>query len=102
MAENDSLLARMFGDYPLVRILDTLIDHPDHEYTKKELAEINDISYPVIHNAWNKLERFRIVSPTRKVGNSQLFILNQESPVVRCIYKLKQELLKIEEERVTA
>ncbi len=90
--EAESGLVKMFGGSPVVKVVDTLMDHPDYEYTKKELAEVNDISRPTLYKIWGRLEELGIVRKRRKIGNTQLFSLNKESEVVKSFYEMEHRL----------
>lgn len=87
-----STLIELFGDTPFVKVVDTLLDHPTYEYTKKELAEVNDISRSTLYRIWDKLERLELVEPTRKVGSTQLFKLNSKSDVAEQLHNLENNL----------
>ncbi|MDY6788781.1 MAG: hypothetical protein SVV03_02350 [Candidatus Nanohaloarchaea archaeon] len=87
----ESILIGLFGNTSFTKVLDTLMDHPNYDYTKKQLAEVNDLSRPTLYKIWPRLERFKIVQPTRKIGNTQLYKLNTESALVKELYRLEQK-----------
>lgn len=96
-ADFRSGLVNMLGDCPVVKVVDTLMDHPDYEYTKKELAEVNDISRPTLYKIWDRLEELGIVRKRRKIGSTQLFSLNRDSEVVRPLYVLEHRMAQASE-----
>lgn len=85
-------LTDFFGDSSFIKVLDALMDHPNYDYTKKELAEVNDMSRPTLYKVWPKLEEFGIVEPTRKIGNTQLYKLDTESALVEELYRFEKEI----------
>lgn len=93
----ESVLVQVFGDDPFIKILDTMMDRPTHDYNKKELAEVNDISRQTLYNIWEKVEELNLVKETRKIGNTQLYRLNQDSPIVKYIVEFEKSL---QEEKV--
>ena len=97
--EDKSVLVDVFGESPFIKVVDTLMDHPSYEYTKKELAEVNDISRPTLYKIWDRLERLEIVEPARKIGSTQLFMLNHDSDVVRSLYEMEEKLRDTEEKK---
>ncbi|MFQ6073057.1 MAG: hypothetical protein ACE5KT_10215 [Methanosarcinales archaeon] len=44
-----SLFVEFFGDYPLIRVFDFLLENEVFDYTKKEIAKYSGVS-------WNTLE----------------------------------------------
>ena len=42
--EEKSLFVDFFGDYPLIRVLDFLVENEIFDYTKKEICEYADVS----------------------------------------------------------
>jgi Fe2+ or Zn2+ uptake regulation protein len=87
-----STLVGLFGEKPFIKIVDTLLDHPTYEYTKTELAEVNDISRSTLYRVWDKLEELEIVKPTKKVGSTRLYKLNPDSEVAEQLHNLEQNL----------
>lgn len=64
-------------------MLDFLGDHPTSDYPITELAEKSGISRPTIYEELPELEETGLVKQARKVGQSRLFKLNTDHPVVR-------------------
>lgn len=90
--DKDSILIQIFGKTAFIKVLDTLMDHPSYEYTKTELAEVNNISRSTLYRIWDKIEKLEIVEPTKKVGSAQLYKLNTESKLVEKLYKFEQSI----------
>ena len=93
------MLTEIMGDYPQIRVIEILITHPWSEYTKKDLSEASGISRSTLYTLLNKLETYQIIKPTRKIGNTQLYTLNQESNTSRAIMAFGKELSNIEIEK---
>jgi len=64
-------------------------------YTKKDLAEASGISRSTLYNLLDKLETYQIIKPTRKIGSTQLYTLNQESSTTKAIMAFTRELSEI-------
>lgn len=90
------MLTEVMGEYPQVRVIEILITHPWSEYTKKDLAEASGISRSTLYNLLDKLETYHIIKPTRKIGSTQLYTLNQESTTTKAIMTFTRELSEIE------
>lgn len=93
MNENKTPLRRIFGDSSYIKVIDVLIENPKLDYTKKELAEASEISVPTLYKLWDKLKENKIIKKTRKIGNTQLYKLNESSKVVKEIVKLESRIL---------
>lgn len=92
METEKPILIKIFGDSPFIKIVDTLMDHPNLTYTKKELAEVNEISRSTLYRIWPRIKRLNIVERVKKVGNIKLYKLNFDSKVVKGLYKLEKEV----------
>ncbi|MBC5792430.1 MAG: winged helix-turn-helix transcriptional regulator [Nanohaloarchaea archaeon] len=85
-------LGKLFGESTVLKILDILMKHPSMDYSKKELAEASGIAESTVHRRWDKIEEINAVKESRKYGKTQLYKLNQDSEVIKQLYKLDQKL----------
>lgn len=92
MSENNSVLVTVFGDVPLIKIMDTFLDHPNYEYTTNELAEVNNIARSTVYNVLDKLKGLDFVEQTRKAGNAKMYKLNEDSKVAKELYNFGDNL----------
>lgn len=83
-----SLLVQFLGDTPFIRVVDFLIENSIFDYTKTELAENAGISRASLYNVWPVLEAYELVKASRKIGNTTLYKLNKENPVVQKLIEL--------------
>ncbi len=88
-----SLFVEFFGDYPIIRVLDFLIENEIFDYTKKEIAKNSGVSWNTLETFWDKLVEKEIVVRTRKIGKSEMFKLNTENPVVQKLIELDKKLM---------
>jgi len=70
--ENKSVFLEVFGDNPVMRVLDFLITYQLFDYPLTEIAKNSGVSYSTLQSFWDKLERNCIVIKTRRVGKSDL------------------------------
>lgn len=98
MTEENSL-EKLFGESAALKILDVLMEHPSMDYSKKELAEAAGIAESTVHRSWDRILEIDAVEESRKYGKTQLYKLNQDSEIVKQLFKLDQ---KIREERDTS
>ncbi len=97
--ERGTPIREVFGNSPMVKVLDTLIENPKLDYTKKELAEAAGISKSTLYKLWNQLEVNEIIEETRSIGNATLYKLNEDSRIVQELVKFEKRLLQLQEDR---
>lgn len=102
MAENKSLFVEFFGDYPIIRVLDFLIENDVFDYSKKDICRNSDVSWNTLETFLGKLEQPNIVFYTRKVGKASMYKLNTKNPVVKKLIELDNKLMKKSMEKVGA
>ena len=100
--KGETPIREIFGNSPKVKVLDTLIENPNLDYSKKELAEAAGISKSTLYKLWDELEEEGIVVETRKIGNATLFKLNEDSKIVRELVRFEKRLLQSKENSVKA
>ena len=89
---NDSVFVEVFGNNPMMKVLDFLITFADFDYPMTEIAKNSGVSYSTLQIFWPKLEKNNIVIKTRRVGKSDLFKLNTSNPAVKYLIKLDWKL----------
>ncbi len=92
--ENKSFFVEFFGDYPIIRVFDFLIENDIFDYSKKDICGNADVSWNTLETFWDRLEKNGIVKFTRKVGKARLYKLNAKSPLVKQLIELDNKLLK--------
>ncbi len=88
-----SLLLEFLGDYPQIRVLDFLIENDIFDYSKTHIAELSGVSFNTLETLWEKLLEEGIIKKTRRVGNSQMYQLNKENPVVNMLFEMDKRLM---------
>jgi len=100
MAEGKSLFVEFFGDYPVIRVLDFLIENDIFDYSKKDIGRNADVSWNTLENFWGKLEETGVVTYTRKVGKAKMYKVNTKNPVVKQLIELDNKLMKSSLEKI--
>ena len=99
--ENKTIFIEVFGNNPVMKVLDFLISFQLFDYPLTEIAKNSEVSYSTLQTFWDKLERNNIVLKTRRVGKSDLYKLNTDNPAVQQLIKLDWNLIKgVEEVKV--
>ncbi|MDD5148016.1 MAG: hypothetical protein PHH08_00960 [Candidatus ainarchaeum sp.] len=107
MPEDKSLFVEFFGDYPIIRVLDFLIENDIFDYSKKDIGKNANVSWNTLESFWNNLEETGVVTFTRKVGKAQMYKIDKKNSVVKQLIELDNKLMKnsmekIEPEKVKA
>jgi predicted transcriptional regulator len=92
--ENETIFVEVFGNNPIIKVLDFLITFQLFDYPLTEIAKNSGVSYSTLQTFWEKLERNNIVIKTRRVGKSDLYKLNTKNPAVKQLIKLDWNLIK--------
>jgi hypothetical protein len=94
MTKEQSVFLEVFGDNPVMRVLDFLITFQLFDYPLTEIAKNSGVGYSTLQSFWDNLERNNIVIKTRRVGKSDLYKINTKNPAVQQIIKLDWNLVK--------
>ena len=100
MTKQSSVLIEVFGNNPIMKVLDFLISYQLFDYPLTEIARNSGVSYSTLQTFWPNLERNRIVIKTRRVGKSDLYKLNTSNHAIKQLIKLDWNLLKGSEQEV--
>ncbi len=100
--EEKSVFVEYLGDYPLIRILDFLIEGRELDYSMTEIAKNSGVGWTSFSELWPQLIEKEIVIFTRKIGNAKLFKLNTSNLWVKELIKMDSIITKIETEKFLA
>lgn len=88
-----SALVRVFGDSPIVRVIDFLLTERGlYDYTLKDIAENSKVSFVTLQGIFPRLEKIGIVKMTRRIGKAKLYRLNEKNVLVQKLIKLDEEI----------
>ena len=91
--EKTTIFRETFGDTPVIRVLDFLIEGRGLDYSLSDIAENSKIDSTTLHRILDKMLRTGLVKPTREIGRAKLFNLNEENPAVKELIRLYDTLL---------
>lgn len=81
--ENKTAFLEIFGESPILRVLDFLVVNEEFDYSMTDIAELSGVGYSTLKLFWERLEKNNIVIHTRVVGKAKMYKLNMINPVVR-------------------
>ncbi len=102
MREEKSLFVELFGNRPVIRTLDFLLENDAFDYPKKDIARHSDVSWNTLETFWAGLEESGVVVCTRKVGKASMYKINSGNHVVKKLLELDRELVKSSIGKITA
>ena len=82
---NCGILERIFGTSPKTRILSLLLENVYFDLSKNEIIKELGMSRNTLFSNWNALEEAGIVKVRRKVGKTNLYVLDLENQIVKNI-----------------
>jgi hypothetical protein len=77
-----TIFLRLFGDSPILRILDFLVVNDDFDYSMTDIAELSGTGYATLKLLWPGLIKNNLVIQTRIVGKAKMYKLNFSNPLV--------------------
>ena len=88
----ETLLIKMFGNSPKIRILDIFMDNPYFDFTKSEVIRELGMSKQTFYKYFKELEELGIVKPTRRIGRATLYKINNDHPLVKKLNEIITEV----------
>jgi len=81
----ESVFVDHMGNTPQIRVLDTFLLGRGLEYTLSDISRIAKVTRPTLYKMFSVLISRKMITPTRKLGRMQLYVLNQKNPYVQKI-----------------
>lgn len=94
MTEEQSVLIEYFGDTPILRVIDFLLDNRLFDYSKKQIIDETGLSKATFYKYWGRLVELELVKITRSLGKTKLYRLNEQNPVVKKIKEVELALIE--------
>ena len=87
-----TLLVRMFGNSPKLRILIFFMENPHFDFSKSEVIRELRMSKQTFYKYFRDLEELEVVKPTRRIGRAILYRINKEHPLVKKLNEIVNEV----------
>lgn len=84
----------VFGDSPIVKVIDFFLDNREFDYSLTDIAKNADIGWSTLHQFWKDIVMLDIVKKTRRIGRAELYKLNINSPLVKKLIDLDASISK--------
>ena len=83
----------MFGDSPLIRVLDYLLTERDLDFCITDLAENAGIGRATLYRIWDNLTKSKLIVHTRDIGKAKLYKLNKQDVFVKKLIEIDDMLV---------
>jgi hypothetical protein len=84
----------VFGQSPIVKVIDFFLDNREFDYSLTDIAKNSDIGWSTLHGFWKDLVKLEIVTKTRRIGRAELYRLNSSNPIVKKLVELDNDISK--------
>ncbi|HLC65797.1 MAG TPA: hypothetical protein VJI46_06780 [Candidatus Nanoarchaeia archaeon] len=92
--EEKSSFRVVFGDSPIVKVIDFFLDNREFDYSLTDIAKNADIGWSTLHQFWGNIVKLGIVVKTRRIGRAELYKLNLNSQLVKKLIDLDMNISK--------
>ncbi len=93
---NETAFVRVLGRSPIIRLLDFLIlERGLFDYSISEISENTGVSWITVGKLLKSLARNGIVKKTRRVAKAEMYVLDEENPVVQVLIGIYNMLSRI-------
>ena len=83
MKEEKTVFLEIFGDSPILRVLDFLVVNEEFDYSMTDIAKLSGVGYATLKLFWQKLEEEGVITNTRTVGKAKMYKINADNPVMK-------------------
>ena len=90
-----SAFLSVFGSSPQLRLLDFFMDTPNHNFTRNEIMDAVGMAKRTLYNYLPPLLDEDVIKNSGVIGRAELFTLNRESPIVKCLKEIEEILTEI-------
>jgi hypothetical protein len=88
-----SMFRELFGDTPKIRVMEFLLLARELDHSIGAIAKGAGINRVTLFRIWNDIEKSKLVTHTRNIGNAKMFTLNKRNPYVASLMILFDNLL---------
>jgi len=100
--EHHSLIGKVLGYSPKMKILDYLLDFPTNDFTKKEIIDALGMSKQTFYKYFDDLKDVGIVKVNRTIGKAKLYKIDSGNMMVKMLVDLERNLsMQIAEQEET-
>lgn len=80
--------------------MDFLSLYREFDYPKVEISRNSGVAWKTLYRVWPVLEKYGLVTLTRRIGRAKLYRLNLENPVVKALNELAFQIAKYDADKL--
>jgi hypothetical protein len=89
---NSGILSEIFSSHAASQIMDFFIDHKEFDYSPSEIAQKIGLSFRTVFREIPNLEKYHLIIKNRKIGKTNMYILNSSLPAIKLLEKFALEM----------
>lgn len=89
---NSGVLSEIFSSRAVSQIIEFFVDHKEFDYSPSEIAQKTGLSFRTVFREIPNLEKYQLIHKSRKIGKTNLYILNSHLPAVVLLEKFALEM----------
>jgi len=97
---NPPTLRKLFGDSAVAKVLDFLTLYQGFDYSKVEICRNSGVAWKTLYRIWPLLEKYNLVTLTRRIGRATLFTLNLDNPVSKALVELGFQIAEYDADKI--
>lgn len=86
------MLGDLFNDSAMVRVLDFILDKPEFDFSKAEVARQSKLTWISVNNVFPQLEKLGVIKKTRKVNRAEMYCVVKDSKLLDALHKADLQL----------
>jgi len=84
----------LFGSTPRNRILEFFLEMRSMDYGLGDVAQETGLNRTTTYNTMEELLKSKLITPTRKLGRTQLYGINMKNPEVKVLIKVMDNVIE--------
>ncbi len=89
---NSAVLSEIFSSHAASQIMDFFLDHKEFDYSPSEIAQKIGLSFRTVFRELPNLEKYHLISRNRKIGKTNMYVLNSSLAAVKLLEKFAIEM----------
>ena len=85
----------IFGDTPKIRVLEYLLEGRGLDHSIGDIAEGAGINRVTLFRMWEDLEKSKIITHTRNIGNAKLYKLNSNNDYTLILIDVFDKIINV-------
>lgn len=97
---NPPTLRKLFQDSAVAKLLDFLTLYKDFDYSKSEISRNSGVAWKTLYRVWPLLEKYELVTETRRIGRAVMFKWNTKNPVAKALWEVAFQIAKYDADKI--